>query len=119
MTTLAPTRSHEQRTQALRKANEIRFRRARLKREISSLRQSEGLARVAEVILDPPPELDTMRVLELLTAVWGVGQTKAAAAFTRTRMSHSKTIGGLSKRQRYELVLCLDERRALTESEGR
>lgn len=91
-------RSLEQRQEALRRANRIRTTRARLKQAIK-----EGHVPVAPLLADPPEDLSTMRVYELLLAVPKLGEVKAGAMLARARVSPSKTLGGLSERQRQDL----------------
>jgi hypothetical protein len=77
---------------ALKRANEIRTRRARLKRDLKAGR------------IDPPEFLATAKVFDLLLAVPKYGRVKVNRILTHCRISPSKTIGGLSQRQRHELV---------------
>ena len=97
---LAPERSLTQRMDALKRANEIRTRRARaLKRDLKASRiQIHGL------LLDPPEYLLTAKVFDLMLAVPKYGRVKVNRILTHCRISPSKTIGGLSQRQRNELV---------------
>jgi hypothetical protein len=85
--------------EALRRANDIRVRRARLKRELK-----EGRASIEGVLLDPPQYVETAKVLDMLMAVPKFGRVKAARLLNQCRISQSKTVGGLSERQRAELV---------------
>ena len=96
---LAPERSLTQRMDALKRANEVRSRRARLKRDLKA-----GRAQIHALLLDPPDYLQTQKVFELLLAVPKYGRVKANRVLTHCRISPSKTIGGLSQRQRHELV---------------
>ncbi len=98
----APERSFTQRMDALRRANEIRTQRARLKRELKA-----GRAQIQALLLDPPEYLLTAKVFDLLLAVPKYGRVKANRILTQCRISPSKTIGGLSERQRNELVSLL------------
>ncbi len=98
----APERSLAQRMEALRRANEIRTRRARLKRDLKA-----GRVRIDELLIDPPDYLLTAKVFDLLLAVPKFGRVKVNRALTHCRISPSKTIGGLSERQRNELVAYL------------
>jgi len=82
---------------ALRQANEIRSGRARLKRELAS-----GRARIEDIIAQPPEFAQTAKVYDLLLALPKVGPAKAAR--TQCRIAPSKTVGGLSDRQRHELI---------------
>ena len=94
---LAPERSLNQRMDALKRANEIRTRRARLKRDLKA-----GRSQIHGLLLDPPEYLLTAKVFDLLLAVPKYGRVKRI--LTHCRISPSKTIGGLSDRQRHELV---------------
>jgi len=97
--TAAPERSLVQRMDALSKANEIRTRRAQLKRDLKGGRKS-----IHQLLLDPPEWIETAKVLDMLLAVPKYGRVKANKILTQCRISPSKTIGGLSERQRAELV---------------
>ena len=95
----APERSLTQRMDALKRANDIRTRRATLKRDLKA-----GRAQIHGLLLDPPEYLQTAKVFDLLLAVPKCGRVKANRILTHCRISPSKTIGGLSERQRNELV---------------
>src|SRR4051794_41847559 len=95
----APERSLTQRMDALQRANEIRTRRASLKRELKA-----GRTQIHGLLLDPPEYLQTAKVFDLLLAVPKYGRVKVNRILTHCRISPSKTIGGLSERQRNELV---------------
>jgi hypothetical protein len=95
----APMRSLDQRMDALRRANDIRVRRARLKKDLK-----EGRVHI-EQILDAPPEyVSTAKVFDILMAVPKFGRVKASRFLNTCRISQSKTVGGLSERQRSELI---------------
>ena len=95
----APERSLTQRMDALKRANEIRTQRARLKRDLKA-----GRTQIHGLLLDPPEWLATAKVFDLLLAVPKYGRVKVNRILTQCRISPSKTIGGLSERQRNELV---------------
>ncbi len=95
----APERSLDQRMEALKRANDIRVRRAKLKKELK-----EGQASIELVLLEPPDYVETAKVLDMLMAVPKFGRVKAARLLNQCRISQSKTVGGLSDRQRAELV---------------
>ena len=95
----APERSFHQRMDALARANDIRSRRAQLKRDLKGGRQS-----IHALLLDPPAYVETAKVLDMLLAVPKYGRVKAQKILNQCRISPSKTIGGLSQRQRSELV---------------
>lgn len=98
-TITAPERSIQQRLEALERANWIRSRRAQLKRDLKGHREA-----LIPVLEDPPEWVGTMKVFELLMAAPKVGRVKAMKVLNRARVSPSKTVGGLSGRQRLELV---------------
>ncbi|HZC13993.1 MAG TPA: integration host factor, actinobacterial type [Thermoleophilaceae bacterium] len=95
----APLRSLDQRMEALRRANEIRVRRAQLKKDLKS-----GSVRIEDILSDPPEYVGTAKVVDILMAVPKFGRVKAARFLNQCRISQSKTVGGLSERQRSELV---------------
>ncbi|HEX2359029.1 MAG TPA: integration host factor, actinobacterial type [Solirubrobacterales bacterium] len=95
----APERSLDQRMEALKRANNIRSRRARLKRDLKG-----GKVRIQTLLLDPPEYVQTAKVLDMLLAVPKYGRVKTNRILNQCRISPSKTIGGLSERQRAELV---------------
>src|SRR5688572_24691820 len=95
----APVRSLDQRMEALKRANDIRVRRAQLKKDLKN-----GRASIEEVLNDPPEYVSTAKVFDMLMAVPKFGRVKAARFLNQCRISQSKTVGGLSDRQRAELV---------------
>jgi hypothetical protein len=101
----APERSLVQRMEALQRANDIRSRRAQLKRDLKAGRQP-----IHELLLDPPDYLQTAKVFDLLLAVPKYGRVKVNKILSQCRISPSKTLGGLSERQRGELVALLRRR---------
>ncbi|MGH2876745.1 MAG: integration host factor, actinobacterial type [Solirubrobacteraceae bacterium] len=101
----APERTLIQRMEALQRANDIRSRRAQLKRDLKAGRQPIG-----ELLLKPPDYLQTAKVFDLLLAVPKYGRVKVNKVLSQCRISPSKTLGGLSERQRGELVALLRRR---------
>src|SRR5438128_1529597 len=99
----APVRSLDQRMDALKRANDIRVRRARLKKDLK-----DGHVRIEDVLNDPPEFVSTAKVIDILMAVPKFGRVKAARFLNTCRISQSKTVGGLSERQRAELVGLFD-----------
>ena len=95
----APARSLDQRMEALRRANAVRMQRAQLKRDLRN-----GSSGIADVLESPPEYLLTAKVFDILLAVPRCGRVKATRMLTQCRISPSKTVGGLSERQRGELV---------------
>jgi hypothetical protein len=98
----APERSLTQRLDALERANIVRTRRAQLKRDLKS-----GRASIHTLLLEPPEYIETAKVFDMLLAVPKYGRVKVNKVLTQCRISPSKTIGGLSERQRDELVKLL------------
>src|SRR3954469_19930735 len=98
----APERSLVQRMEALQRANHIRTQRAQLKRDLKG-----GRVTIHELLLDPPEYVGTAKVFDMLLAVPKYGRVKVNKVLQLCRISPSKTIGGLSQRQRTELVSML------------
>lgn len=84
---------------ALRRANEIRTKRAKLKRDLKG-----GKVQIEQLLLDPPDYVLSAKAFDMILAVPKYGRVKANKILTQCRISPSKTIGGLSERQRAELV---------------
>jgi hypothetical protein len=97
-----PERSLNQRMDALARANEVRSARAQLKRDLKA-----GRCSIHSLLLDPPEYLETAKVFDMLLAVPKYGRVKVNKMLLTCRISPSKTIGGLSERQRAELVSLL------------
>lgn len=105
MVVSAPERSLEQRLIALERANEVRTSRARLKRNIKS-----GRIGADKIIADPPDFMDTMKLMDLMLVIPKYGRVKVHKILTQLRISPSKTLGGLSERQRDEIIFLLRNR---------
>jgi hypothetical protein len=101
----APERSLDQRMDALRRANDIRSARAKLKKDLKA-----GKSSIHSLLLDPPEYVETAKVFDMLLAVPKYGRVKVNKVLQVCRISPSKTIGGLSERQRSELVTLLRSR---------
>ena len=95
----APLRSLDQRMEALKRANDIRVRRAQLKKDLKF-----GRVGIEEILREPPEFVSTAKVFDMLMAVPKFGRVKAARFLNQCRISQSKTVGGLSERQRAELI---------------
>ena len=87
---------------ALNRANEIRTKRAQLKRDLKA-----GKTKVEQLLMDPPDWVESAKAFDMILAVPKYGRVKANKILTQCRISPSKTIGGLSERQRAELVSML------------
>ncbi len=105
MTAVTPERSPNQRLAALARANEIRSQRAQLKRDLKA-----GRISIQQLLTAPPLYLETAKVSDMLLAVPKYGRVKVNKILHNCRISPSKTIGGLSERQRAELVTLLNHR---------
>jgi hypothetical protein len=99
---VAPERSLNQRMDALARANQIRVKRAQLKRDLKAGRRS-----IHQLLLDPPEYVETAKVFDMLLAVPKYGRVKVNKILAHCRIAPSKTVGGLSERQRGELVSLL------------
>ena len=85
--------------EALQRANDVRVKRAKLKKDLKT-----GRVRVEEIRSDPPEYVGTAKVFDMLMAVPKFGRVKAARFLNQCRISQAKTVAGLSERQREELV---------------
>ena len=94
-----PRRSPKQRMEALRQANEIRFARAELKKDLKA-----GNVKIEQLLSQPPDYVESATVSDLLMAVPNVGRVKTARLLEKSRISQSRTVGGLSERQRADLL---------------
>lgn len=97
-----PRRTLVQRQEALIRANEIRTERAVFKRDLKA-----GRKQIHNYLLEPPEWLETAKVFDILLAVPKYGRVKVNKILVQCRLSPSKTIGGMSRRQRTELVSML------------
>ena len=84
---------------ALKRANDIRVRRAKLKKDLK-----DGRVKIEKILENPPEYVSTAKVFDMLLAVPKFGRVKAARFLNQCRISQSKTVGGLSDRQRAELI---------------
>jgi hypothetical protein len=95
----APLRSLDQRMDALKRANDVRVRRAKLKKDLK-----EGKVKIEQILGNPPEYVSTAKVIDILMAVPKFGRVKATRFLNTCKISPSKTVGGLSDRQRGELI---------------
>lgn len=84
---------------ALAKANFVRTGRAKLKRDLKA-----GRASIHDLLLEPPEFIETMKLWDLLLSVPKYGRVKVNKMLQTIRVSPAKTVGGMSQRQRTELV---------------
>lgn len=97
-----PTRTLVQRMEALDRANHIRITRAQFKRDLAA-----GRVVAYDYILEPPEWLHGMKLFDLILAMPKYGRVKVNKIHVTARISPSKTVGGLSVRQRAEVVSML------------
>lgn len=100
--------------EALQRANEVRSRRAQLKRDLKA-----GRADIVDLLLEPPDYLETAKLFDLMLACPKWGRVKVNKLFARCRISPSKTVGGLSERQRREVATCVNRASVCTNSRNR
>src|SRR5260370_32855507 len=98
----ARERSLNQRMDALARANEIRIKRAQLKRDLKSGRRS-----IHSLLLEPPEWVETAKVFDMLLAVPKYGRVKVNKILAHCRIAPSKTIGAPSDRQRTGVISLL------------
>jgi hypothetical protein len=94
-----------QHMQALALANEIRFKRADVKRAIRG-----GSLTIREVFEDPADYLATMPLDSLLRAVRGLGMRKIIRICNAAKVAPAREIGKLTVRQRAELLRAFETR---------
>lgn len=66
-----------------------------------------GRTSIHSLLENPPEYVKTAKVVDMLLAVPKYGRVKASKVLSQCRISPSKTIGGLSERQRKELISLL------------
>jgi hypothetical protein len=84
---------------ALREANRVRGLRAKLKQDLRADR-----VRLELVLATRTDYLASAELFDLLVAVPKIGPVKAGRLMTVAGVSPSKTVGGLSERQRARLI---------------
>lgn len=87
---------------ALRAANEIRVRRARMKRDLR-----DGTVSAVELAERPPEWLTTMKVTDFLDSLPQMGPTRRRRLMVACRIADTKTLGYITDRQRYVLLVAL------------
>lgn len=97
-----PARSLEQRLVALRRANEVRLARAQLKKQLAA-----GSRRIEDILVEAPELVRGARVYDLLLAVPKLGRARVSRLLRHCEISETRTLGGLSERQRSELIASL------------
>jgi hypothetical protein len=88
---------------ALAHANEVRLARAALKRAVKA-----GALSVADVVRSCPPEVETMRVSELLCSQQRWGRARARKFLQPLAVGENREVGRLTVRQRTEMARRLE-----------
>jgi len=81
------------------RANSVRSQRAALKADLK-----RGVVNIRSILASPPEYLLTAKVIDVLMAAPKCGRVKSARVMDMCRVSSSKTVGGLTERQRSELL---------------
>src|SRR5438105_14557248 len=92
----APVRSLDQRMEALKRANDIRVKRAQLKKDLKS-----GTVSIEQILGAPPEYVSTAKGFDMLMAVPTFGRVKAARLLNHSPTSQSNTVGGPSDRRQH------------------
>ena len=59
---------------------------------------------LVQILADPPACVRTARIRDVLLVVPKIGSVRAGRILAQCRIAHSKTLGGLTDRQRGELI---------------
>ena len=77
----------------LETANRVRLAGAKLRRELKALGTEESRLRAAEILTDPPPAAQRMRLDRFLTAIHRIGPRQAVAIMNEASVPHERRIG--------------------------
>lgn len=100
-------RQESQALAALQVANQTRYARANLKREVVASDPHAGRERLTEVILNPPQWARTWPLADALCILPRFGTSKAASVCHRAHALPTRRLGDLSDRQRAVIALAL------------
>lgn len=89
----------------LRQANEIRLKRAELKRQLRA-----GKVPFDQILFSPPEWLEDAPIGEMMRALRGIGRTKVGKALAYTHLSWTRTFAGTPLAQRKRLDDYMRER---------
>src|SRR5260221_6091010 len=89
----APARSLDQRMDALKRANDVRVKRAQLKKDLK-----DGKTEIQTILGNPPEFVETAKVIDILMAEPKFGRVKACRFLNTCKIRPSNTVGGLSQR---------------------
>ena len=97
-----------QRDEALRKANRVRLGLAALRAEIRDMPRHQGARRIAALLGDRDPRIESTTVAKLLSMPHGFGQTRRAMVVRSAGLlTADKRIDALTDRQRDMLRLAV------------
>ncbi|MEV0650114.1 integration host factor, actinobacterial type [Phytomonospora sp. NPDC050363] len=97
-----PTLTPEQRTEALAKAAAARAARAKLKTDLGN--GTTTLAKVFKRADDGDDIAKKTKVIQLVKALPGIGDVRAAAVLEKLGIADSRRVGGLGTKQREGLL---------------
>lgn len=95
--------AERQRMDALAAANETRFERAKMKRNLKA-----GRIRISTIIMNPPWYAESMYVIDLIMALPKFGRARAQRRMNHADLPATKLLGTLTERQRHLLVAVMD-----------
>ena len=98
---------------ALKRANEVRTARAKLKQELR-----EGKLRIEQVLARPPAHVSTAQVLDLIVAVPKIGPVKATRLLNTARITRQRPLANSPTASAPALSSCLAHEVLIT-SDGR
>lgn len=94
-----------QREAAMRRANEVRFQGAEVKREVAALDYASGLERVADLLQERDPRIEAVKVAALLDSVSRMGSVRIEQIIVDCKLkTGDKRVRALTDRQRADLA---------------
>jgi hypothetical protein len=106
---MTATAQPPQHIQALRKANDVRLARAARHREIAKLTRQEGCRELSKLLADPPSEIESMAIIDLLQWVHRIGCSQARSILRHSGpMGERRQVRALTPRQRNQLAKYFD-----------
>ena len=87
---------------ALAKANEIRIKRAAIKKDLKT-----GDLSIIDLLKNPPPEIENVALFDLLMCLRRWGRMRTLNLLTSLPISEDKRIGALTDRQKKQLIRLL------------
>lgn len=109
MSSLAPSR-RAQASASLELANQIRSARAERRRRWRALGAPDACREAVDLVYHPAPWSRGWKVMRMLVAIPGVGPYRASRVLRGCHIPDNRVLGALDDRQRYDLVLWLEQR---------